>query len=82
MMVIEKKRMIIFKGLTLVGAINWSYISLIGDKEKIIRIMAPTKAITQWVAIFIFPIFIYGKKMIDKVINKNVIREIINVGII
>ena len=44
--------------------------------------MAPIKAITQYVPILIFPILIEGKNSMEAVIVRNVIEEIIIVGII
>ena len=80
--VIEKKRTSIFKGLIALLLINWFPTSLIGAKENAKRMMAPIRAIIQYVSNLIFPILICGKNGIDKITDINVIEAIIIVGII
>ena len=82
MIVIEKNKAKILRGLMLLEAVNWLNTSFIGAKEKANNITAPNKAIIQYVSSLIFPILICGKNMIDRVINRNVIIEIIKVAII
>ena len=80
--VIEKNNTNIFKGLIALFDVNCLKTSLIGDKEKEIRIIALNKVIIQYVSNLIFPILIFGKKIIDIVTNIKVIMEIINVATI
>ena len=80
--VIEKNNTNIFKGLIALFDVSCLKTSLIGDKEKEIRIIELTKVIIQYVSNLIFPILIFGKKIIDIVTNIKVIMEIINVATI
>ena len=81
-MVIEKKRIMIFKGLTVVLLVSSLKTSLIGAKENAKRMTAPVRAIIQYVPNLTFPIFKTGKNKIERVISVNVMSEIIMVGII
>ena len=82
MNVIEKNRANILIGLIAVLLVNCFPTSSIGAKEKDKRIIAPNKAIIQYVSSFIFPIFRCGKNRIDNITNVNVETEITIVGII
>ena len=55
---------------------------MIGARLVTKRIIAPVRAIIQYVEICIFPILILGNKRIDNVTKTNAIDEIIIVGII
>ena len=80
--VIEKNKIIIFIGLIVVLLVNSDQTSLIGAKPVAKRIMAPVRAINQYVDMENLPILIFGKKRIDSVTDMNVMLEIIIVGII
>ena len=55
---------------------------MIGANPVAKRIMAPVRAINQYVETQNLPILIFGKKRIDSVTDTNVMLEIIIVGII
>ena len=80
--VIEKNKIIILIGLIVELVVNSDQTSLIGAKPVAKRIIAPIKAINQYVEIENLPILIFGKKRIDNVTDMNVMLEIIIVGII
>ena len=80
--VIEKNKVNIFKGLTSLLDVSSEKTTSIGTNEKINKIEAPNKDITQYVDIDSLPILILGNNIIDKLTNINVITEIIIVGII
>ena len=82
MIVIEKNKTNIFNGLIDALLVNCFPTSWMGAKENAKRIMAPNKAIIQYVSNFTLPILMCGNNRIDKMTNINVVIEIIIVGII
>ena len=80
--VIEKNKTMILSGLTVVLLTNSFPTSLIGANENAKRIIAPIRAMIQYVPNLIFPILKVGKNRIEQVISRNVTQEIIIVGII
>ena len=80
--VIEKNKIIILIGLIVELVVSCDQTSLIGAKPVAKRIMAPVRAINQYVETQNLPILIFGKKRIDIVTDTNVMLEIIIVGII
>ena len=80
--VIEKNKIIILIGLIVELVVNSDHTSLIGANPVAKRMMAPVRAINQYVETQNLPILIFGKKRIDSVTDMNVMLEIIIVGII
>ena len=74
--------MMILSGFTLVLLVNCLKTSPIGANENAKRMIAPTRAIIQYVPSLTLPILMDGKNNIDRVMSKNVIMEIMSVVII
>ena len=81
-MVIEKNKTSNLIGLIFVSAVNCLNTSFTGANWNAKMMIAPNRAITQYVLILIFPILILGRTSRDTAMSMNVITEIIIVAII
>ena len=81
MVVIEKNKTNILIGLIDQSFTNCSPTSFIGANPHVSKMIAPTKAIIQYVSSLYFPIWTCGKNRIDAITPANVIEAIMIVAI-